>query len=306
MYENNSLIADWDVLRLMLAIDRHGGVAGAARHMGVTHATISRRLARAEDDAQIAFFERLPAGLKLTAAGHVLLDHARRVEPEFHSLERQLVVHEQDLSGPIRLTIPPALIDGPLAESLAAFAAEHPKVLLEFVGDNSLLNLHQREADLAIRVTRKPPETLWGRKLTDQNAGFYASARWLAEGPLGQGDLSGDVPIISFNSWPEPVPEKLRAHCPNVRVAARAEDFIVALQLVRAGLGITRMPKVLGEIQPGLQHVEALGWESYMPIWILTHPELRKAKRIEALMKHLANHFTREKHRYIASTNPVN
>ncbi len=300
MYENNSLIADWDVLRLMLAIDRHGGVAGAARHMGVTHATISRRLARAEADAQIAFFERLPAGLKLTAAGYVILDHARRVEPEFHSLERQLVVHEQDLSGPIRLTIPPALIDGPLADSLAAFAAEHPKVLLEFVGDNSVLNLHQREADLAIRVTRKPPETLWGRKLTDQNAGFYASAHWLAEAPIRQGDLSGDVPIISFNSWPEPVPEKLRIHCPNVRVAARAEDFIVALQLVRAGVGLTRMPKVLGDGQPELRRVAALGWESYMPIWILTHPELRKAKRIEALMKHLAAHFTKSKNRFVA------
>ncbi|WP_424983603.1 LysR family transcriptional regulator [Maritalea sp. S77] len=299
MYENNSLVADWDILRLVLAIDRHGGVAGAARHMGVTHATISRRLARAEADAQIVFFERLPAGLRLTAAGQVVLDHARRVEPEFHALERHLVVHEEGMSGAIRLTIPPALLDARLSQSLAIFAHDNPSVLLEFVGDNSLLNLHQREADLAIRVTRKPPETLWGRKLTGQQAGFYASADWLAQSALGAGDLTSDVPIISFHSWPEAIPKKLREQCPNVRVAARSEDMIAALQLVKAGAGLTRMPKVLGEAHPELQHVAALGWESYMPIWMLIHPELRKAKRIESLMKHLAVHFEQNRHCYI-------
>ncbi|MCF4099576.1 LysR family transcriptional regulator [Maritalea mediterranea] len=300
MYENNSLIADWDVLRLILAIDRYGGVAGAARHLGVTHATVSRRLARAEDMAQIAFFERLPAGLKLTTAGQIILDHAKRVEPEFHALERHLVVHEEGMSGPLRLTIPPAILDAALSESLAQFGAQHPNILLEFVGDNQLLNLHQREADVAIRVTHEPPETLWGRKLTDQVAGFYASAAWLAQSPFAEGDLRADVPLISFHSWPEPVPQILQRKCPQVRVAARAEDMIVALQLVRSGVGITRMPRALGEAQPGLEHVRVLGWQNYMPIWVLTHPELRKAKRVAAIMRHLGAYFTQEKHRYVA------
>ena len=69
MYENRGLISDWDTLRLVLAIDRHGGVSGAARFLGVTHATVSRRLARAEADANLQFFERLPAGLRLTDVG---------------------------------------------------------------------------------------------------------------------------------------------------------------------------------------------------------------------------------------------
>lgn len=301
MYENNSLIGDWDVLRLVLAIDRHGGVAGAARYMGVTHATISRRLARAEAEAQIIFFERLPAGLRLTAAGQLVLDHARRVEPEFHALERHLVVHEEGLSGPIRLTIPPALIDEQLGTSLSSFAQQYPNIKLEFVGDNNLLNLHQREADVAIRVTREPPETLWGRKLTNQDAGFYASSSWLAQSPLAAGDMTADVPIISFHSWPMAIPQSVQKKCANARIAARTEDMIGAIQLVRAGMGLTRMPKAVGDAQPDLSHVEALGWQDYMPIWVLIHPELRKAKRIEAMMRHLVAHFTQEKHRYVTS-----
>lgn len=299
MYENYSLIGDWDVLRLVLAIDRHGGVAGAARHMGVTHATISRRLARAEAATKILFFERLPAGLRLTAAGQLVLDHARRVEPEIYALERHLVVHEEGVSGPIRVTIPPALIDASLAASLLSFAQNYPHIKLDFVGDNNLLNLHQREADVAVRVSRQPPETLWGRKLTSQEAGFYASADWLACSALAEGDLTADVPIISFHTWPMAIPQSVQLKCPNARVAARTEDMMGAIQLVRAGMGITRIPKVVGDAQPGLAHIEAFGWEDYMPIWLLVHPELRKAKRIEAMMRHLVAHFKQEKHRYV-------
>ena len=210
MYKNRSLISDWDTLRLILAIDRHGGVSGAARFLGVTHATVSRRLARAESDAGQAFFERLPAGLRLTEIGRTVLAHAQRVEPEFDSLERTLMSRDKELSGPLRVTIPPLMMTDAVSRDIADFAAEFPEINLEFVGDNNLLNLHQREADVAIRVTGKPPETLCGRKLTDQSGGYFAADEWLAQSAIAQGDLTADLPLISFTSWVNPVPKKLQ------------------------------------------------------------------------------------------------
>ena len=288
MYENRSLISDWDTLRLVLAIDRHGGVSGAARFLGVTHATVSRRLARAVSDASLTFFERLPAGLRLTEAGQTVLAHANRIEPELSALERQLISQEQGVSGPLRVTIPPLMMTDAVSRDIAQFAKDHREVRLEFVGDNNLLNLHQREADVAIRVSHKPPETLWGRKLTDQHAGFYAQSQWLETNPLGQGDLSQDIPLISFTSWKTSVPKILKQLCPNVRVVARCDDMVPAMQMVRAEFGITRMPRILGDALEGVSRVTALPWESYLPIWLLTHPDLRKAPRIEAFMQHIA------------------
>ena len=174
MYENKSLIPDWDTFRLVLAIDRFGGISGAAKSLGVTHATISRRLARAENEAGMQFFDRLPAGLRLTKVGAAILKQAQTMEPGLDQLERALVSTETGLAGPLRVTLPPLLLTGNLAGSIARFAEAHPEIELHFVGDNQLLNLHQREADVAIRVTHKPPETLWGRKLTEQSAAFYA------------------------------------------------------------------------------------------------------------------------------------
>lgn len=298
MYENRSLIADWDTLRLVLAIDRHGGVSGAARFLGVTHATVSRRLARAEADANLQFFERLPAGLRLTDAGRAVLAHANRVEPELDALERQLMTAEQGLSGPLRVTIPPLMMTDAVSRDITEFAREHPQVQLEFVGDNNLLNLHQREADVAIRVTDKPPETLWGRKLTDQHSGFYAATKWLENNPLKHGDFSGEVPIIAFASWKNPIPKRLAKLCPNARVVAHSDDMITAMQMVRAGLGITRMPRILGDGLAGVSRINALPWESYVPLWLLTHPDLRKAPRVEAFMRHISARIASRREQY--------
>lgn len=288
MYKNRSLISDWDTLRLVLAIDHYGGVSGAARFLGVTHATVSRRLARAENDAGLTFFDRPPAGLCITETGQAVLTHAKRIEPELYALERHLAGEEKGLSGPLRVTIPPLMMTDAISRDIAQFANDYPQVQLEFVGDNNLLNLHQREADVAIRVSHKPPETLWGRKIADQHSGFYAQNQWLAANPLGKGELSGDLPLISFTSWKTPVPKLLGQLCSNVRVVARCDDMVTAMQLVKAGIGITRMPRVLGDALEGVTRVTALPWESYFPIWLLTHPDLRKVPKVEAFMQHIS------------------
>lgn len=300
MYENRGLIPDWDTLRLVLAIDRHGGVSGAARYLGVTHATVSRRLARAENDAGLPFFERLPAGLRLTEVGQAVLGRAHRIEPEFDALERHLMSHEEGLSGSLRVTIPPLMMTDALSRDITQFAHQNPEIQLEFVGDNNLLNLHQREADVAIRVTHKPPETLWGRKLTDQHAAYYAASGWLEVSPLGRGEFSAELPIISFSSWPTPVPKQLSRICAKTRVVARSDDMVTAMQMVRAGLGVTRIPRILGDSLEGVSRITALPWEPYFPIWLLTHVDLRKAPRIEAFMKFIAMQFVDRRKQYHA------
>ena len=287
MYKNRGLISDWDVLRLVLAIDRHGGVSGAARHLGVTHATVSRRLARAEEDAGRPFFERLPAGLRLTEAGRTVLRHAQRLAPEIDGLERSLLQQEPGLSGPLRVTIPPLMLTADVAADMRQFSQTHRDIALEVLGGNALLNLHQRDADIAIRVTRKPPETLWGRKLTDQDAGFYAQTGWLSQNALGQGDLTGAIPVISFAAWKSPLPAVIAATCPQAYVAARSDDMISAIALVKAGLGITRIPKVVAEATQGISRITALPWQDYLPIWALTHPDLRKTPKLRAFMDHV-------------------
>jgi DNA-binding transcriptional LysR family regulator len=300
MYENKSLIPDWDTFRLVLAIDRFGGISGAAKSLGVTHATVSRRLARAESDANMLFFDRLPAGLRLTKAGAAVLAQAEDMEPGLDRLERTLLSAETGLAGPLRITLPPLLLIGGLAATIARFAAAHPEIELYFVGDNQLLNLHQREADVAIRVTHKPPETLWGRKISEQSSGFYAATDWLAKNPVSRDVQSFALPLISFSSWPSPVPKIIKTVFPNAHVVARCDDMVAAVQMAKTGLGVTRMPRFLGEGTEGVTRLDCLPWETYFPVWCLTHPELRNAPRVKAFMRFVASAMTEQHSTYVA------
>ncbi len=298
MYENKSLISDWDTLRLVLAIHRHGGVSGAARFLGVTHATVSRRLSRAEATAGTLFFERRPAGLTMTEFGRAVLAQAEQMEPGIDQLERQLIRQDNELSGPLRVTLPPLLMMDDTAQDMAQFAREHPKLELQFVGDNQLANLHQREADIAIRVSHKPPETLWGRKVADQHAGFYAQSEWLQDSAIAKGDLSSELPVISFVHWKTPLPKIIQRFFPKAYVVATCEDMVTAVNLLQAGLGVTRMPRFLGEKLAGVERIDVLPWEPYYPIWMLTHPELRDAPRVKAFMMFIAPRFSKRARHY--------
>ena len=298
MYENKSLIPDWDTFRLVLAIDRCGGISGAAKSLGVTHATVSRRLARAESEANMLFFDRLPAGLRLTKVGAAVLAQAEDMEPGLDRLDRTLLSTETGLAGPLRVTLPPLLLIGDLAATVAKFSETHPEIELNFVGDNQLLNLHQREADVAIRVTHKPPETLWGRKVTEQSAGFYAGTNWFVENRVSKDVPSFELPVISFSSWASPIPKIIKTICPNARVVARCDDMVAAVQMVKAGLGVTRMPRFLGEGTTGVTRLEFLPWERYFPIWILTHPELRNAPRVKAFMRFISSAIAKRRSKY--------
>lgn len=71
---------DWQDLRFLLAVARHGALSGAARDLGVDHATVSRRLASLETALDAHVVERLPRSVRLTALGHRLLVHAQDMQ----------------------------------------------------------------------------------------------------------------------------------------------------------------------------------------------------------------------------------
>ena len=74
--------------------------------------------------------------------------------------------------------------------------------------------------------------------------------------------------------------------------------MITAMQMVRTGLGVTRVPKILGDKLDGVARIEALPWESYAPLWLLTDADLRKTPRIEAFMQHIGKRVARRRDHY--------
>lgn len=281
---------DWDSLRYILAISRHGGLSGAARELGVNHATVSRRLTRAEDDLGKKLFERLASGLVPTAMGKAVAEHAERIEAEMLALDLALSARS-DEAGEIAITVPPLQVNDALAQDFRDFQAAHPGIRLKVLGDNRVLNLHRREADVAIRISDRPAESLWGRKVATQRSAFYAGRDFR---PRGSDE---PVPVIAFTAWDGVIPPQFAARFPRAEVVTTCDDMIAAMALVRAGLGVTRMPCFLGDGE-GFARYPGQQLQPYPPIWLLTHPDLRNTRRIRELMAFLADRFSRRRGLY--------
>ncbi|WP_213548471.1 LysR family transcriptional regulator [Vannielia litorea] len=286
---------EWNDLRLVLELARAGSLSGAARVLGVNHGTVSRQLARLEARSGRRFFERLPDGVRPTVEGAAVATRAEAMEAEALALDLELAARAED-GGVLRVTVPPLVADRAFAEDIALWRAEHPRVELHILGDNRILDLHRREADVALRVSHAPADSLWGRKITEQRAGIYASPEFINR---YRAALAGEgaLPVVGFSAWPQPVAQSIRERFPNAALAVLCDDMMAADSLVRQGVGLTRMPCFMEA--DGLVRVPGTPLYPYMPIWALTHPDLRAAPLVSGFLRLIARRFSDRASHYL-------
>ncbi|WP_298839955.1 LysR family transcriptional regulator [uncultured Roseobacter sp.] len=267
---------DWNDLRYVLECVRHGGLSGAARALRVNHATVSRRISAAEEAMGARLFDRSPAGYRPTDAGLEAARAAEQMEAVGHELSRSLSARDQRLSGPLTITAPQLLVEHALAPILKDFRTLYPDIELKVVAANRQLNLTAHEADVAFRIAEAPAETLVGRRVSEQSAAVYVGRE---QADRLRADPTLPLDWIRFAHWPGP-PDALRQAWPDRRVAMTVDDMYAALAGVRASIGATRMPCFLGDAEPGVERLWGVPLIPYRPLWILTHADLRRTRRV--------------------------
>src|SRR5271170_5442953 len=117
--------------RLLLYVDavaRHGSIRKAADALNVASSALNRQILDLELDLGSALFERLPRGVRLTAAGEVFLAYTRQAISELKAVESQV----EQLRGLVRGQVGIAAVESVAGELLPAvitrFQAEHPSV----------------------------------------------------------------------------------------------------------------------------------------------------------------------------------
>ena len=167
----------WDDIRLVKAIADAKGLAGAAARLGVNHSTVFRRLGQLETLLGVTLFERHRAGYALTGAGEEMAALAGRIEDDVTALGRRLAGRQPLPAGELRVTTSDTLLTYLLTPLFADFQRQCPDVRLDVVVGNQALNLSKRDADVAIRASDHPPETLVGRRVARIAWALYGSAR---------------------------------------------------------------------------------------------------------------------------------
>ncbi len=243
----------------------------------------ARRITAAEAALGARLFDRLASGYVPTEAGLDAVRAAEEIERSGSALSRRVAARDTQVRGPLTVTAPQLLIERVLAPVLKDFATDHPGVELQLLATNDVLNLAQREADVALRISASPAPALVGRRVAEQRAAIYATPEVVAADPGGENPLDW----IRFSHWPGP-PESIRALRPNLTVRLSVDDMMAAIGAARAGIGATRMACFLGDTDPALIRVPDLPDFAYDPVWVLTHPDLRDVPRIRAFADFIA------------------
>jgi DNA-binding transcriptional LysR family regulator len=274
---------EWSDLQYFVAVCERGSIGAAAQALGVNHSTVLRRIANLERTLEVRLFDRLPRGYVLTAHGHDLAAGVGGVAEQFDAAQRRVTGADLALSGVIRLTAPDTLVQALLLPLLAQFRQRHPQVRLELVAGGQFLNLTQREADVAVRGSNRPPDNLVGRRAGTIQTALYAARTYL-DGLVPQARdadhrwVGHDASLAHLQSakW-------MQKHVPADRVALRVDSLVTLADAVAAGFGVGWLLCPLADARPGLERLQPPPEEFDTQVWVLTHPDLRGVARIRAL-----------------------
>ncbi|WBS02647.1 LysR family transcriptional regulator [Pseudoduganella sp. SL102] len=279
---------NWEELHTFVAVVRTGSIAAAARELKVNHSTVLRRLDSLERTLGVRLFERLQTGYAPTAAGENLRERLLSVEEQIDAAARTLAGLDEALSGPIRLTTTDTLCPL-LVPVLQRFREQHPHVALQLVVNTSFLNLTRREADVALRPSNTPPDSLVGRELGSVATALYASRDYLdraqREG-IGCGDwarhqwvgLDDSLAHLAIAQW-------MAEHVPPARIALQADSLVTMADAVTAGFGVAPLLCLLAEERTGLVRLADPDRRFDTRLWLLCHRDLRNTARVRALMR---------------------
>lgn len=278
---------NWDDLRYFLALCRAGSVTGAGRALGVNHTTVARRIAALEDHLGTRLFDRSRDGYEMTQAAENMYEHASRMEETTHAIDREVFGRDAELSGPLKLTVAHDVAERLLMPHLREFREAYPCIDLDILTTTGLVDMAAREADIALRLTSKPPDYLVGREVLPMRHGVYGSPEYLKS-------LSGNASVILFRGDPEQ-PEWVQQHFPDAEVAMRLDDVGTMALAVANGIGLARMPCYVGDTERTISRLDLDLTPSTWGIWILSHVDLRSSARVRVAREFLISVMERQR-----------
>lgn len=286
---------DWNLLRAFHATATLGSLSAAARRLGLTQPTLSRQIIALEADLDVALFERIGRKLFLTATGSVLLEHTKLMGEAAEAVSLSVIGDVQALTGRVSISATDTYSAYVLPDILARIRLEAPQLTVMVLASNDLSNLHQREADIAIRHVAPDRDGLIGQRLPDTEAHFYASNEWIKQNGIpGDGTALARSGLIGMDDI-----DQFAAYMSGIGVPMVASDFrllsnsgIAVWQMVQNGLGVAAMLREVADRTPDVLRLPLDLPPISVPVWLVTHRGLAASPRIRLVQKILGEELT--------------
>ncbi len=285
----------WDDTRVFLAVARLGTLSAASRELKLGIATLSRRIERLEQALGIPLFVRQQTGYQLTEEGEDLLDKAEGLESAALAFASEVSAQAQ-ISGKVRLATAENLATELILPALPAFYQRYPELSIELMTDSTTVNLHRRDADLALRMLKPERGNVTLRRLGVLGYGLYSSAEYASQRieeirPLSASGVmdswaSQSFFRDSFITWSDhyshlPASQWIETALQGREPALRTTSLRTQVVAAQAGLGIALLPHFIGR-EADLRCLSAVTAID-QDIYLVMQTDLAHSRRVRAV-----------------------
>ena len=239
---------DLNDLKVFVRVAESGSFAKAAKHLGISKSSVSRKVSNLEQRLGVALIVRTTRQINITDFGKIYLNSCRRVLSELAEAERLVQEFSNVPSGTIAVHASVATGQYLLADMIEEFLSIYPDISIDLQLSNERINLIGAGIDVALRIGDLPDSSLISRRLGKLSFGPYASQEYLDR--IGRPEHPIDLQKHNCLLMPDlPECDLWRLSCEgrieNMKVFGRLQinDFGTLYSLAKKGFGIAVFPE---------------------------------------------------------------
>lgn len=275
---------DWDKLRIFHAVADAGSLTHAGEILHLSQSAVSRQIRALEDSLNTTLFRRHARGLLLTEQGELLFEATRTMTKRLDATAARIRDSEDDVFGELRVTTSTGFGTLWLAPRLPRLFDRYPKLKIDLMLEERLLDLAMREADVAIRMKEPSQADLIRRRLMQTQIRFYATRSYLEKAgtPTSLEDLSEHRLVTQSPHSPQvrAGSEFVQPLVSNQPSLLTVNNYFGILQAVIHGVGIGSLPDYVTADFPDLINVLPEICSAPIPVYLAFVEELRHSKRV--------------------------
>ncbi len=285
--------AEWNDFKILLALSRGGSIAGAARLLGVDNSTVSRRLAAVEAALGTCLIVRGGGEFVFTQEGKSALAAAEAMDAAAVAAVSNIRTAKHELDGVVRISCISSMLRA-LMPFQALVSEQHPKLSVELDSAQRFVDLAKGEADIAIRMIKKPTELdVVPTHPFDWAEAAFASKSYLETHgcPQCPEELVNHNLVQYVESlWDLPPKGWIEKYARKDRPSLRVESTEMAYSVIAQGAGIGVIACYYGDISPELVRVFPEPVFSTTG-WIVYHESKRGSARVRTVVDMLGKYL---------------
>ena len=286
---------NWDDYRILLTVAESGSFTRAARSLGVTQPTVTRRVTEMEAQLGFELFDRMTDGVRATEAGARICAQAHMMRAQADQIERAA---QGFASGSDRVCVaaPEGLSFAVVTPLLSRFAQDHPDIGVDLLIANRPVDILKHEAHIAVRMGDPHSDFLVGRRAGVAHLGLFGHERYFAQHGYPESvECLSDHRIIESTGELANIPQAawLRENSGAAIATYSSNSIVNQTRALSDGAGLLALPTFLAQDMPGIRRVLRDAYAETIDVWVLTDKSLRERKAISTLITFLTEEISK-------------